>query len=114
MSGAEFGFAGGVRRIPLVDDYETLRLMRDRGHFAALSAKEQAQAVAWLEGPIGRLVCALEDARDAATEARNVNALAGINGALRFAWRAFGEVEPLRPVAEMATVCGTGSDGGDE
>lgn len=89
---AEFGFAAGPRRVPTVDGYETIELMTSRGHFAALSPEEQAKTRAYLEGPIGRLICALEDASDAATESRNHYAMAGIRGALKFARDALAEV----------------------
>lgn len=87
--------ADAGRTSPTVDDYETIALMKKQGHWQTLTPQEQARAVAYLEGPIGRLICALQDAEDAAEEMggeRGLQALAGIRGALTFAERALAEV----------------------
>lgn len=103
MSARDFGFAiGHGGRIPTVREYEGIDLMREHGVLGAMSHDDQRRAVAYLEGPIGRLLCALKDAEDAAIETdteRGLYVAASVRGVYLIAAKMLDDAgrEPVKP-----------------
>jgi len=92
----KFGFGIDARgAVPAVEEYDTIEWMQSDGYWATLTPAEQARVTAYMEGPIGRLLCALRDAERAAVEMggeREKQCMVGIWEVRRFAEKALAEV----------------------